>query len=246
MRGSQPKIITTSWDDGHPADRKLADLLVKYQIKATFYIPRTNPERDVLPENEIKELSTEFEIGGHTLNHVLLDRLDASAANDEILGCQKWLSDILGLPARSFCYPAGRFTTVNVGSVKAANFAYARTVQLLRTDVLGAYHAPTTLQMYKHRMSSYLKNSLKRSNFSGLRVLLFDFRGTTDLVEMTRLFLEKIENEGGVFHLWGHSWEIDNNNSWKELDMILSLLSKRSDFRYVTNGELSTLIPSTM
>lgn len=30
-------IITTSWDDGHPLDLKIAELLDKYGINGTFY-----------------------------------------------------------------------------------------------------------------------------------------------------------------------------------------------------------------
>ena len=41
------KIITTSWDDGHPLDFKLAELLNKYNLKGTFYIPRSNAEHRV-------------------------------------------------------------------------------------------------------------------------------------------------------------------------------------------------------
>ena len=32
-------LITTSWDDGHPLDLRLAELLHKYDVPATFYIP---------------------------------------------------------------------------------------------------------------------------------------------------------------------------------------------------------------
>lgn len=38
-------IVTTSWDDGHPSDLKLAELLKRYDVPATFYIPIDNRER---------------------------------------------------------------------------------------------------------------------------------------------------------------------------------------------------------
>jgi len=38
-------IVTTSWDDGHPSDLKLAELLREYDVPATFYIPIDNLER---------------------------------------------------------------------------------------------------------------------------------------------------------------------------------------------------------
>ena len=35
-------IVTTSWDDGSIQDLKLGELLMKYGIKGTFYIPRSS------------------------------------------------------------------------------------------------------------------------------------------------------------------------------------------------------------
>jgi peptidoglycan/xylan/chitin deacetylase (PgdA/CDA1 family) len=39
-------VVTTSWDDGHPLDLKLAELLKKYDVPATLYMPMDNPERE--------------------------------------------------------------------------------------------------------------------------------------------------------------------------------------------------------
>ena len=241
MTSSKPRIITTSWDDGHPADWKIADLLSEHGIKGTFYVPRKNPERPVISEEELKDLATSFEIGGHTLNHVFLDRVTAEEGDNEIRGCQKWLSDTLGVRTKCFCYPAGRYTQANEKSAKEAQFDYARTVQLLRTDLSLGYCAPTTLQMHNHTTISYLKNALKRQHFSGVKLLLFDLWGKTDLVKMVRMFLDRIEVQGGVLHLWGHSWEIENDDGWSQLDEVLSLLANRRGFQYLTNGELSAL-----
>ena len=38
--------ITTSWDDGHPLDLRVAELLTKYGLHGTFYIPKAARERD--------------------------------------------------------------------------------------------------------------------------------------------------------------------------------------------------------
>jgi peptidoglycan-N-acetylglucosamine deacetylase len=31
--------LTTSWDDGHPFDLRVADLPKKYRLRGTFYVP---------------------------------------------------------------------------------------------------------------------------------------------------------------------------------------------------------------
>jgi peptidoglycan-N-acetylglucosamine deacetylase len=52
-----------------------------------------------------------------------------------------------------------------------------------------------------------------------------------------RLF-EETCSSGGVFHLWGHSWEIDANGDWQRLRSVLDELSDK-DAVFVTNGELA-------
>ena len=46
MKKNLIKIVTTSWDDGHKLDLKLAKLLKKYGVPATFYIAPNNRQWD--------------------------------------------------------------------------------------------------------------------------------------------------------------------------------------------------------
>ena len=87
-RHMKPVIVTTSWDDGHKRDIRLASLLRKYGVGGTFYIcPETHefPAAERLTSDEIRELAGEFEIGAHTMTHPHLSRLDADAAREELL-----------------------------------------------------------------------------------------------------------------------------------------------------------------
>ena len=52
-----------------------------------------------------------------------------------------------------------------------------------------------------------------------------------------RLFEETCAT-GGVFHLWGHSWEVDANDDWARLRSMLEEISAH-DVVAVTNGELA-------
>jgi len=56
-------IVTTSWDDGHKFDIRLAKLLDKYGLKGTFYITKNFQGR--LSKEEIKSISKNHEIGAH-------------------------------------------------------------------------------------------------------------------------------------------------------------------------------------
>src|SRR2546422_1106628 len=77
-------FVTVSVDDGHPSDIATAALLCKFGLRATFYVPRINPERPVMAPPQIIELASMFEIGGHTLSHVQLPKLRGGLAWNEI------------------------------------------------------------------------------------------------------------------------------------------------------------------
>lgn len=44
---SRRAVATSSWDDGHPLDLRVADLLARCGVKGTCYVPVRNPERDL-------------------------------------------------------------------------------------------------------------------------------------------------------------------------------------------------------
>jgi peptidoglycan/xylan/chitin deacetylase (PgdA/CDA1 family) len=47
-------------------------------------------------------------VGGHTVNHHVLSRLDPERQRAEVLGCARRLEEELGVPMRTFSYPAGQ------------------------------------------------------------------------------------------------------------------------------------------
>ena len=42
--------ITTSWDDGHPLDFRIAELLSEYRLRGTFYVPMESENGTMTPE----------------------------------------------------------------------------------------------------------------------------------------------------------------------------------------------------
>ena len=114
-------LVTTSWDDGHPSDERLADLLSRYGIAGTFYVPDRNSEdRPVLDEAAIRRLSSTFEIGGHSIDHVVLHRLPPEELARQVVGNKRWLEDVSGKPIRGFCYVRGRYNNAVTGVVRRA------------------------------------------------------------------------------------------------------------------------------
>src|SRR5262245_51647144 len=79
-------LSTPLWDDRHPADLRVADLLDKHGLMGTFYIPCSKSEsRPVMRSSDVMELGRRFEIGGHTQNHVSLTEIGPRAAANQIL-----------------------------------------------------------------------------------------------------------------------------------------------------------------
>lgn len=241
------RTITTSWDDGHPADGRLSELLAKYDLKATFYIPRSNPEHAVMEENEIYALSRDFEIGGHTLHHTNLKKLNREDAIAEIRGCHRWLSDIVQEEPLSFCPPFGAFGDDSLAAIYQTGFRAIRTTDLLSTQLPpgrpekpreGLLH--TTLQAFPHTAFTYFKHLVIRRRFGSFNCWRHSgYSG--DLLRLLEHYLQHIEENGGCFHLWGHSWEIEENNHWAMLEEVFRRISRLPGFTYVENRDLAQI-----
>ncbi len=124
---SLKRYVTISIDDGDVTDLRTAELLNKYGLQATFYIPARNPERPVMPADQVRELSASFEVGAHTLNHAPLKSLPDGQATMEISEGKKWLEDTIGKSVVSFCYPRGKFNASTPELVRKAGFLGGRT-----------------------------------------------------------------------------------------------------------------------
>src|SRR6185312_1811897 len=121
--------------DGHPSDRKAAELLAKHGLRATFYVPIRNCEGPpVLSSTDLWQIANEFEIGSHTLDHRFLRDLPAAVARRQIFQGKKILEDRLGRRIAGFCYPGGKFRGEHAVLAADAGFRYARTIANLRFD----------------------------------------------------------------------------------------------------------------
>jgi hypothetical protein len=118
-------------------------------------------------------------------------------------------------------------------------------------DVGSLLLMPTTVQAVPHSGWTYVANGVKRRRWDNL-VRLFRTGWTRGWVEQTERLLAHVAETGGVFHLWGHSWEIEEHDLWDDLDRALALLGKYAgDATYagnamsVTNGELCATVSQT-
>jgi peptidoglycan/xylan/chitin deacetylase (PgdA/CDA1 family) len=234
-------LMTTSWDDGHPLDLRVAELLFKHNLTGTFYVPRAS-QKPVMNRSQIRELSHSFEIGAHTLEHVRIDRLSDSEAAVQLSGSREWIEELTGKTCRVFCFPGGKFRSRQLPLVSQAGFQAARTVELLSTAspqcIDGLCLIPTTVQVFSHGPYAYAKNSVKRLS---AQVLCRPLRSllSRDWATLAKDLLLRTVERGGVFHLWGHSWEIDEEGQWENLEEFLKTMPPwHEQTKGVTNSEL--------
>jgi peptidoglycan/xylan/chitin deacetylase (PgdA/CDA1 family) len=234
-------VVTTSWDDGHALDLRVADLLASYGLAGTFYVPRKAPW-PVMNSVQIHDLSSKFEIGAHTLDHHALDQLRDEEARQQLSGSRNWIEEVTGKPCRTFCFPGGKYCHEQLSLVRDAGYLSARTTELLSTEfprrVEGLALISTTIQAFPHSLLTYTKNALKRRSLGNLvraRALFY----IRDWRELAEKLLERTLSRGGVFHLWGHSWEIEQEHQWDQLEELLAVMAANK--AKLTNMTISEL-----
>lgn len=242
-------IVTTSWDDGDQLDLRLAELLRSKGVGATFYIPIQPFRKHTLSPGQLRELSHEgFEIGAHGVSHKLLKGLSREELAAEIAPCKPALEDMVGTEVRMFCYPRGRYDSNAVRAVKEAGYHGARTVRMLATEPgFDSFEMPTTVQSYPHSRSDYLRNAAKSCRMEGLRTCLTQRARLGNWLELGRKLFDSVLENGGIWHLYGHSWEIEQLGLWKDLGELLDYVSRRKGVAYVPNFELvqrSSAVPA--
>lgn len=237
--------FTSSWDDGSVHDMKLAELLLKYDQKATFFIPLYNVEkRQVISQTQIEELSKNFEIGAHTVNHKYLTTISNAQAEYEIKQSKKELETIINKPVPGFCFPGGKYKQIHLKYVWEAGFLYARTVNMFRNSIAKNV-LDTTLHAYNHSRFTYFIHLIKRGYFLELFQNLVSIVANNNWDKLLFEVLDKHVNndlpqKATVIHLWGHSWELQENDAWQQLEQFFKQLNE-SQVVSKTNFEVSQL-----
>ncbi len=248
-------FVTTSWDDGHLLDMRLATLLEKYGLTGTFYISRSFAPDEMMSEAQIKELSRRHEIGGHTMAHPDLTKIAPAAARKEILENKRWLEAVAQKPLEMFCYPFGAYSADVSRLAREAGFTGARTTRTFSNAPLAdAYQMHPTVHAYpfpfrKRDATGYLWRHLLQPAARQLQDIIafgIPVRAWTNFESLAIGAFNRVCETGGAFHLWGHSWEIEKYGMWETLERVCAAVAQQRDrYRAVTNGELLELISKT-
>jgi peptidoglycan-N-acetylglucosamine deacetylase len=154
------------------------------------------------------------------------------------------LEDVTGEPIAIFCYPFGRFDPETKELVTQAGYKGARTTRQFalavpadRCAIATTVHAlPVPLRRSNARDfgACLFKSSVERGPWhAGTGITVSMLRGWLRYAEL--LFQLSVLEADAVFHLWGHSWEIEASNMWCRIEAFLKFISS---FRCLseTNG----------
>jgi peptidoglycan-N-acetylglucosamine deacetylase len=228
-------IFTTSWDDGHWLDLRLADLLAEHGVAGTFYVPVKLYDRMSSPDlRRLRNLG--MEVGAHTVSHV-----DLTAATDplaELVNGKRYLEDVLGEEIPAFAYPFGRFNSRVAQLAQRAGYRLARTTVAFSTrPSFNPYKMPTSFQFVPQKRTIHARHALREWNWNGLLTWCGRWRCQTSLRRLAQFAVEDARREAGLVHVWGHSWEIDSYGLWDELKKLLREMQRQVGLTTMTNSE---------
>src|SRR5579884_1732902 len=175
-------IITTSWDDGHPLDLRVASVLARHGVRGTFYVPFRAVAGRLLSVSQMRELlAMGMEIGSHTVTHPVLTRLPLDEVDHELRDSRRMLEDLLGREVTSFGYPRGKFNAMVAQRAALAGYRICRTTVDFQNGLqFDPVRMPVSLQLFPHPASTFWRHAIRYRNWTGIWNWRRRYRGETD------------------------------------------------------------------
>ena len=231
-------FVVTSWDDVTKLDLKLCEILETYKLKGTFFVINDWIGTEI-SKDELHHISESHEIGAHTLSHVNLMHVRREVAKKEISESKRLLEEVIGKPVTSFAYPQGSYNKTHVEMVRDAQFLCARTTKpFYTTPADNPYELNVTIWAYPHALRD-IRGMFRLFKLSpNLVVNPFRIKKWDDLGKQV---FDVLLESGGVFHFFGHAWQVDEIDGWRRLENLLAYIAFRKNVMYVTMTEHAKL-----
>jgi peptidoglycan-N-acetylglucosamine deacetylase len=169
--------------------------------------------------------------------------VNPETAEFEIKESRRGLSELIAKEVTSFSYPGGALNERMTDLVKASGYSSARTtrpfcVTLADAFSQGVFRIGCTMQAKRKPLLT--KNALTNDAYYLRSPWVLQYlRKFASWKALAKSLFDIAYAKGGVFHLWGHSWEIEKNSDWNTLDAVLSYVGGRSDVAYETVTEFA-------
>ena len=228
MFQGKSKALTFSFDDGVTQDRRMVKLLNQYGLKATFNLNSGlfgqkhvldtqygKIDHSEVEAQEVNALYRGHEIAVHTRTHLNLTELSEPDILQQVEEDRLALERLAGYPIVGMAYPCGGVNNDD------------RVAEILRRG--------TPIR--------YARTIAENHSFSPQKNLLrFDptayFLNLETLFSLAESFLSAPAESPRIFYIWGHSYELDYENSWEKFEAFCKLVSGREDVFYGTNREV--------
>jgi peptidoglycan/xylan/chitin deacetylase (PgdA/CDA1 family) len=122
-------VVSLTFDDGDADNFETAAVLGQYGLRATWYIPSGlvgNPSYMTWDQLRVLQ-SMGQEIGGHSLDHINIDGLDAGELRHQVCDDREALQ-ARGFEAVSFAYPYGGYDEPARDMVRECGYTSGRTI----------------------------------------------------------------------------------------------------------------------
>ena len=212
------KYIIFSFDDGTIHDKKLIEILNKYNLKATFnlnsglddfvwYLGDTKIERLKLKENV--RLYDNHEVCAHSLTHPRLDECSKENLDFEVRRDKENLEKIFNRTINGFATPFETYNQDVIDKIKECGFKFAR-------------------------VANRSTSTLHKESIFELAVDCLTFEN--NVKEKLEAFLSNSLDED-FFVIAGHSYEYYVNNTWCEFESLCHYISQTQNLKTITTTE---------
>ena len=224
--GGYKKAFNITYDDGVLQDKRFVQLLDKYGIPGTFHLNSqlmqeqfswTHPNGDTitrLPLAAAANLYKNHEVASHTLTHPDFTNLPESEILRQMSKDKQALQQLCGRDVVGFGVPFDYFDTVAASCARQCGFLYAR-----NSEQSLNYTPP--YDYFNWSVGIYHLNPLLHQYVQG-------FFNT--------------DEELALCQIVGHSYDLDTENMWDDMETILALVAQNTDTVALTHAQLVTYL----
>lgn len=226
------KAVTFSFDDGVAQDKRLIEIFDRYNLKCTFNInsgwfgkhflhqamlfgKMTQFDIHRLPENEIAGVYKNHEVAAHSVSHPMLTELPDNEVIAELRNDATALEKLTGKKVHGLAYPSGNID--------------ARVAELIKNNT-DLYYGRTAKSSYSFDLP---ENLMRFDPTLSHRELEIRDRLADE-------FLSLDPEKPQMFYIWGHSYEMINEEIWAGFERFCEKLAGHDDIFYGTNDEVFT------
>ena len=230
--GGLSKAVTLSYDDGCKDDIRFSETICAHGLKCTFNINSgfiAEKEGDWhLTHEQIKKylIDTGNEIAVHGKYHRASGKQLPIDGIRDVLECRTELENDFGMIIRGMAYPDSGITRFENGAEYGNIKRYLTDLGIVYSRTLGGDNDSFALPTDWHTWMPTAHHTNPE---------LF---GYIDKFLNEPMSSYEAAQTPGLFYLWGHSFEFENNKNWDLLNKICSALSNKPDVWYATNIEI--------